>query len=157
MAVKSIKVNVGRQQLGARNTHSMSAAELGYATTMRRRSKEITDQLINILEQFEGVAEDVMIEALEPTFEKSQEYCPIDTGRLRASGYLEKTGSKGQPRVEMGYARGGNPYYAALVHENTFFRHAPPTKAKFLQDAVFEDLPAIYYRVASLYRGWAGT
>jgi hypothetical protein len=112
----------------------------------------LTSALIEVCDNFVNVSEDVMLEALQPTFEKARDvYCPEKTGDLRASGYLEKVGFRGQPRVEIGFARGGDPWYGLYVHEMTGYNHEPPTQAKFLQRAVMEDLNVIYQRLGAAY------
>lgn len=96
-------------------------------------------------------------EALEPAFEKSKVYCPKKTHDLVNSGYLKVRGrlraGVGGPQtiVEMGYAKGGFPYYALIVHEVMSYYHKPPTRAKWLQVAMQEEastvLPAIAARL----------
>lgn len=147
------RLNVGFGTAGATRSYP---TEAGYVESIKRQTKSMTDRLIDIMNQFKDVSEDLMVEALQPTFEKSQMYCPIDTGALRASGYLEKAGFRGNPRVEIGYARGGQPDYAVRVHENMEWNHAIPTRAKWLQAAVLEDTDAIYDRLGRLYKGWGG-
>lgn len=73
--------------------------------------------------------------------------CPIDTGTLRRSSGIELAEQIGPDivKVEMGYGYGDeiNPdtrrpaaEYAVPVHELVEAKHAPPTKAKFLEDPV---------------------
>ena len=96
--------------------------------------------------------------ALLPTFEKSQIYCPKETGALVDSGYIEVTGRLGhalggaEPSVEIGYGRNGNPPYALIVHEVLSHYHKPPTRAKWLERALQEDQHKILPRIASLLR-----
>lgn len=106
----------------------------------------------SLIDHIENVTPEILYEALEPTFELSQKYCPKDTGALRASGYLEITKFRGTPTVEIGYGKGGNPPYAATVHENMEYRHKDPTRAKWLQVALSEDAEAIQGRIVSRYR-----
>lgn len=126
--------------------------EPGYVASVEKQVRELTDILRSICDQFGDVTPEICRDALEPTFEKSKVYCPKDTHRLVNSGYLEITGFRGQPRVEMGYAKGGDPHYAVLVHENLNMHHQPPTQAKFLQRAVEEDLPDIAVRIGEGFR-----
>lgn len=107
---------------------------------------------IDLVEHLEGITPEILMDALEPTFEISQEYCPEDTGRLKDSGYLEITEFRGRPSVEIGYGRGGEPPYAATVHENMEWRHKAPTRAKWLQVALTEDEQNIQARLAYDYR-----
>lgn len=80
-----------------------------------------------------------IVDGLTPTLELARDtYCPIQTGALRESAYLEaKLGGQGV-EAEIGFARGGTPDYAVIVHENPAAYHKPPTQAKFLERAVNE-------------------
>lgn len=132
------------------------SSEQAYVSSMRRTSKGIVDMLMGVIDQFEEVTPEIMVDALEPTFELSKEYCPVDTGKLVNSGYLEVTSRGKAPRAEIGYGRGGVPYYAVLVHEATWIGHQPPTRSKWLQAAVMEDLGNIYNRLAEGYAAFMG-
>lgn len=70
---------------------------------------------------------------------KSKKQCPIDSGRLRASGRVHKPVQDMKGNVSMDLSYGTN--YAVYVHENLEAYHKPPTKAKFLEDPVREELP----------------
>lgn len=115
------------------------------------QAKQLTTTLLSILDQFQDVTPEIALSALEPTFAKSKMYCPKDTGRLVASGYLQVMGGKSRPRVEIGYGKGGIPHYTAIVHEDTGMAHKEPTRAKWLQAAVFEDLSQIEARLGGAY------
>ena len=149
MAVRPVSINVGLSRV----SKAVNPAEPAFVAQMQAQAKALTDSLLKIMKAFEDVSPDVMMEALQPTFDKSQIYCPVMTGELRSSGYLEVTSYRGSPRVEMGYAKGGNPRYAVYVHENVEAKHEPPTQAKFLQRAMEEDLPQMYYRLGEGYKG----
>jgi hypothetical protein len=128
------------------------ASESTYVRMANEAMKKIKADLEYIINETENVTPEIMLEALKPTFEKSKEYCPVDTGDLRGSGYLEITSFRGQPTVEMGYGKGGHPHYTAYVHENLEMRHEPPTQAKWLERAVNEDIGNIIDRVAEGYQ-----
>jgi hypothetical protein len=83
-------------------------------------------------------------------------YAPVLTGALRASGYLEKVGFRGKPRVEIGFGRGGDPDYAAFVHEAVDIPRRAPTRSKYLEAAVMEDLDQIYRRLGEGYKTFTG-
>lgn len=85
----------------------------------------------------------ILQKALEKPFKQSQVYCPKDTLDLVKSGRLtvERSSTKGRPATAtISYGSNGWPFYAAIVHEKTQNRHAPPTRAKFLEAAVREDM-----------------
>lgn len=129
----------------------MYPSEPRYAAAMAQTSKELTESLLDILTQFQDASPEIMIEALEPTLALAQEYVPFDTGELYNSAYLEDTSTKTIPRVEIGYARRGRPYYAMYVHEMVHIPHQAPTRAKWLQAAVMEDLDNIRQRLEHGY------
>src|SRR5690242_969348 len=56
---------------------------------------------------------------------------PIDTGGLRASGFVEKNGTGFKTQVTVGFTQP----YATFVHERMDLHHAAPTQAKFLESA----------------------
>lgn len=103
----------------------------------------ITRTLVNILSGAAKRSPNVIIKALRPAFKLSKTYVPVDTGALKKSGFLEKVRNPTAPGVQIGYGRYGRPHYAAVVHENLNVKHKPPTRAKFLQDAINESLGQI--------------
>ncbi len=132
--------------------NQMYPSEAGYAEAMAQTSKAITASLLDILDQFEEASPEIMIEALEPTLEITDALTPKDTGELVESHYLEETSFRGKPRVEIGYAKGGSPYYAMYVHEMVGIPHAEPTRSKFLQAGVMQDLDNIEKRLVIGYQ-----
>lgn len=147
---RGFTASVGRRSLrgqfsvGADATHTRDA---------RASMKSIIGAYKRLVRGMEDITPSVLLLALEPTFEKSQEYCPKDTGALVESGYLQITQFRGKPRVEIGYGLGGVPPYAAAVHENLEWKHKAPTRAKWLQVALEEDANEIENRIAAAYKG----
>lgn len=139
MAVRSVRARVGKSVIRGPMT---PASARKYTYQVRKQMESIERKLAAIIEKLRAQdLPDALIEALEPTYEKALDYTPVDTGRLLKSGYLEKApeGRK-RPRVELGFAKGGDPYYAVYVHELTQNYHRAPTRAKFLQSALEEDV-----------------
>lgn len=62
--------------------------------------------------------------------EKASKYTPYVTGKLLNSMYFRKYGD--------GMVVGYGADYATYVHEIGFYRHAEPTRYKFLEDAAIE-------------------
>lgn len=109
---------------------------------------------------------------------ESLEQCPIETGTLRRSArvgrldpggqirgrgnkYIGASGFSGDGHVILGYGFGDeiNPItrrpaseYALPVHEIIEAYHKPPTKAKFLEDPVFEHAEMMEPLLASYMR-----
>ncbi len=95
---------------------------------------------------------EVLMHALEPAFDLSQKWVPVDTGKLKSSGYLEILRRGKTPTVQMGYGKRGNPNYAIAVHENLVWRHKAPTRAKFLQEAINSEVGNINNRIVASFR-----
>lgn len=129
----------------------MYPSERGYVQQIRAQMKEVQAIVEDVMNQLEDITPEILIAALTPTKELAEYYCPKDTGALVESSYLEVTDTGKKPRVELGFAKGGEPFYAVYVHEITEYYHAPPTRSKWLQAAVMEDMNNIMYRVASGY------
>lgn len=149
----TVRLRVGK----IRTTAPKYPSEAGFVSSINAQLKDLANALQEVFDQFESASPEVMLAAVMPTFEKSQIYCPIDTGVLRESGYAEVTGTGKSPRVEVGYAKGGNPFYAVFVHEMTTVFHKPPTRSKWLQAALTEDLPSIETRLQQGYAAFMGT
>jgi len=153
MARRPLQLSVGRTTFRgplSGGSHQALAADLkasldGVLGNMR--------QVINVIE---GSTPEILAEVLQPTFDKSQVLCPVKNGTLKASGYLETRAGTRTAEVEMGYGRGGHPDYAIFVHEIPR-NHEEPTRDKFLQVPVEEDLPTFAERLASKVREVVGT
>lgn len=99
---------------------------------------------------FKGATPDVVHNALVPVFDKSQEYVPVRSGELKQSGQLNVTSAGDKVVGEITY---GNPiaWYAALVHEYVWLNHEPPTRAKYLQSALEEEIDNFMTSIALDY------
>lgn len=111
--------------------------------------KVFTDGFNGFVKHMDGQIPAILYESMHPTFRKSQTYCPFDTGKMLASGYMELRGTGRGAQLTIGYGKGGHPSYTAMVHENLEVHHAAPTRAKWLQVAIEEDSSEILRRVAA--------
>lgn len=148
---RTVDINIGKRSL-PHNYDPPYPSEAGYVEAMRAQSKAMTDALLGILKDLEEVSIPIMLDALAPTKALAEYYTPKDTHALVNSAYLVENSFRGKPRVELGFARGGHPHYAAYVHENLAMGHAEPTSAKFLERAMKEDMDNIRARI---YEGYA--
>lgn len=146
-----------KASVGSRRLHRYSDE------TMQAITRAVRGQMLNVVkdvrrwvEHMEQQAPEILVEALQPTFEKSQKYVPIDTGELKASGYLRVRKVATGAFAEMGYALGGKPHYAVVVHEDLEANHKSPTRAKFLQAALEEDSGDIERRIDKLLKRAGG-
>jgi hypothetical protein len=107
------------------------------------------EQITKWVQHVESNADEILSAALTPTFNKSKIYCPKDTLDLVRSARMEMTparrGGSGikEARLAISYGKGGNPFYAIYVHEMLSYKHEAPTRAKFLESAIKEDMPRI--------------
>ena len=139
-------------RVGSTRAFDKHPGERGYARAIAREFKGVENALHRLTKHLGDSAPGIMLDVLEPTFDLSQKYVPVDTGKLKGSGYLEITQFRGKPRVELGYGRGGSPGYAAIVHERTDLRHKEPWRAKFLEAAMVETLPQMLNRLKGEFR-----
>ena len=148
----SIKLRTGR--FAIRGT--LDPVSSNYTRQMRAQMKGIEANLKEVLSAIEEHSTGALDRILRPTFELSQKYVPVDTGALRDSGFLEVSNRSisGKSRVNatIGYGKGGKPSYTVFVHEMVEVPHKAPTRSKFLQAAIEEDLDNIRERVAEEYR-----
>jgi len=122
-------------------------SESGYVQQIRDQCREVEKIVADLINSVEGAMPDVILNALIPTKTLAEYYCPKKTGALVASSYLAVTDRGAKTRVELGFAKGGEPSYGVYVHEMVEFHHQPPTRSKFLQAAVNEDQENIRSRI----------
>ena len=109
----------------------------------------IRKRFVKVIEELQGVAPQVVLDALQPIKDRADYYCPVDTGALKASGYLVvRVASNEKIVAELGYGKGGRPPYAPIVHERTDVKHKSPTRAKWLQTALNEQIGLVPGRIA---------
>lgn len=108
---------------------TLSARE-GMRQVIARYNQLIRDLNVNTPE--------VLANALQPAFDKSQEYVPVKTGTLANSGVLEIDDDDPERIIASITYGDAEAWYAALVHEYTWLNHQPPTRAKYLQYALEE-------------------
>lgn len=147
--LRNVLAGVGAKRGSNRNPLSGAAlASSRYVPSMQAQMKAIIKSYAAIIANIENVVPDIMAEALEPTLDLAKKYCPKDTHRLVNSGYIEKRpAAKGSLNVVIGFAKGGDPDYAVLVHERVDIYHKPPTRSKFLEAALLEDMANVYVRI----------
>ena len=152
MVARSFRARVGRQRI----TKGLNPADASYTRSLRDQMKRVEENLSAVINQLEGVTAEVLEDALRPTFEKALSFTPVDTGDLKASGFLITRDSQKRVQAEMGFGKGGKPDYALRVHEDLNLNHKAPTKAKFLQAAVEEDIDKMAGRLVTAYKEKTG-
>lgn len=110
----------------------------------KKRYKEITSE--NYLKSHRGVEgfapgskvkskRGYLVKISRAIYIKSLYYCPIDTGKLKASATFTDNTDYGFCRITYGSNDIG---YAIYVHELLDREHIAPTQAKFLEDAALD-------------------
>lgn len=141
-----VQLSVGR----VRVTRAVAPSEPGYIEYIRSQMRDIQTVLLRTIKHIDGVTPEAIRFGLQPIFDESQRLVPVDWGILKASGFIETRKTSTGAVAAIGYGRHGKPPYAAFVHERMDLRHAPPTQAKFLEEAVFRKLD-VFRRRVSLY------
>jgi len=139
-----LQLNVGRQ----RRTSVVGPSESAYIGQIQAQLRLIRENMLKVTKHIENVTPEAIEFGLKPILEESQRLVPVDTGRLKRSGFVETRQTAGGTVAAIGYGRYGRPTYAAFVHENLNVRHAPPTQAKFLEVAVNTKIGDFGRRVA---------
>ena len=152
MVARSFRGRVGRQRI----TKGVDPSDASYTRGLREQMKQVEENLSVVINNLKDVTADVLDEALRPTFNKALEFTPVDTGDLKASGFLVTGGTRKRILAEMGFGKGGLPDYAVRVHEDLNLQHKAPTKAKFLQAALEEDIDKIPIRLKKAYKEKTG-
>ncbi len=128
-------IQVGRQRV----TRAVSGpGEAGYIRSIRAQMAIIQKNMLKLVKGIEGATPDAIRFGLQPIFDESQRLVPVDTSKLKHSGYVEvrTEGRSGRVRAEIGYGLYGRPFYAGIVHERLDLRHAKGKQAKYLEAAI---------------------
>lgn len=144
------KIDTGR--LGGRTSPGSFAFHRKQSTLSSRDSMaDINARYVAIIRQLRSVTGEALRQALEPVFEKSHVYVPVDKGNLKASGRVVISESNAG-RIS-GYIIYGDASarYAPIVHERTDLQHKSPTRAKFLQFAMEEEFDNLLATLAMTY------
>lgn len=81
-----------------------------------------------------------LFQEMSEIMSESHDECPVKFGRLKATGQVEEPIiMSGRTSCRMGYST----KYAIYVHEILENYHAPPTKAKFLEDPVNRNIDKV--------------
>ena len=147
------RFRVGPQRIA----QGLNPSSASYTRAIRSQMVSIEKGFTRLLDTVKATTPAAVEAMLRPVFDRSQILVPVKTGVLKASGYLEiRTGLGDRVVGEVGYGKGNNPPYAPFVHENLDAHHAVPTQAKFLEQAVNEELAGALDQAADVYRQTLG-
>lgn len=148
----SVRFPVGRVRID----RFVSSAEAGATRDARASMDRVAKNLKRVIAAIENASPAGLAYALEPIYETSQELVPVDTGKLKRSGYIDARKTGRGIVAEVGYGKGGNPHYTAFVHERLDIYHKPPTQAKFLEEAVNQHQHEVLDRYAQFMKRGLG-
>lgn len=157
-AVPASQLTVGYSRLPSK-TSSGSRADFNKMYTKEARSsmEGIVTRFRALITSLKNATPAALEEALSPTFDKAKLYCPKKTGALvRSAEMVTRVGDNGTASVQISFGQNGVIHYAAIVHERTDLHHVPPTRSKFLQAAVEEDLNKMKRRFSAALKRLAG-
>lgn len=149
---RQARFKVGRQRLGA----GVRPSEADYTRQIRAQMKQIEDNLMKVIRGIEGLTPEALEYGVQPIYDLSQVYVPRKTEALANSGSIDASVTSRGARVVVSYGKGGEPEYAVFVHEMVDYYHAPPTQAKFLEQAVNEEVGNVRDRVAEFLKDRTG-
>lgn len=152
MTAIAFRPRVGLASIGK----GVDSTHADFTRSVREQMQGVIKEYTRFVEHLDEQGPDILRDALEPTFQMSQDIVPHKTGTLKNSGYLETDHTRGRTVVEMGYARGGNPDYAVIVHEDPDKFHPEPTQYKFLQQPLEQDMDNVQRRIFLGYRRASG-
>lgn len=153
MATKSpVHLSIGR----VRVTKAASPSEAYYIQSIRQQMSAISTRLHRVVQHIDKVTPEATKFGLQAIYDESQKLVPVDTGRLKASAFIETRKTARGAEAFLGYGKAGDPPYAGIVHERMDFYHQPPTQAKFLEEAVFRRIQDFRRRVEGYMKGLFG-
>lgn len=150
MAARLARFRVGPQRI----TAGVSPSQAGYARQIRSQMESVERSYTRLIGTLRSDTHEAVRRMLQPVFDRSQELVPVKTGVLKASGYIEtrRRGRGGNQVIgEVGYGKGNIPPYTVFVHENLDVHHAPPTQAKFLEQAADEHIADMLDQAGHVY------
>ncbi len=150
MARIRIRGSIGLRRISFKSSRVSrhTPASVARATRKTRESiRRVVENFGKVVKGIREVTPDALRAALEPVLRRSQELVPVDTGALKNSAFLDVDTVGSTIKVGIGYAKGGTPTYAAIVHEDLTAVHMPPTRAKFLETAFNEQSGEIEDRI----------
>lgn len=112
--------------------------------SMRMNFDKLELKFREAAEKVPDKVDDAVQDHVEKVFEQTQVRVPRESGRLAATGKVEKTthGEKKSAKITYGEPGEGKGVvdYAAAVHEILHAKHVPPTGAKFVEQPLIESI-----------------
>lgn len=149
---RRVRLTVGRQRLGK----GVRPSEAGYTRAIRAQMQSIEDNITRAVEGIKDLTPEALEYGVQPIFDESQRQVPVKTHALKDSGFIDTSITSKGARAVVAYGKGGKPGYGVFVHEMVDYYHAPPTKAKFLEDPANAHMDEVPERTAKFIRDRMG-
>lgn len=133
---RPVRFRAGVKRLTQRFEATQHPTTVNITRDLREQFKVIEDNLARVINTIKEATPEALDFALEPIFLQASEWVPIDKGPLSESLVLETSQTSAGAFGGIGFGIGESASYAVIVHEDMNVFHAPPTKAKFLEDAI---------------------
>lgn len=148
---KNFSADFGSKLPGKVKTGSPAFYRKVTTKSARTSMSEIIKRYSDLITSLELATPTILANAMQPVYNRSQIYVPKKSGALMASAQLTVgTDERGRPMISLTYGDAETPY-AALVHELVYLNHESPTRAKYLQNAMEEELDSFLTSVAVDY------
>jgi hypothetical protein len=105
--------------------------------------KLLADAIARIPSNFPNLLEKAIYEEANVIFNESQKLVPVDTGALRASGFVHAPKNENNRTFVRVTYGGPAAHYALYVHENLYSTHTAPTQAKYLETPLYRQVPVL--------------
>ncbi len=149
---RPVRFRLGLKRITGNTRATQHPSAVGSTLGIRAQMKALEDTIAKVIRETEDATIEALGFALQPIDTRMHELVPVDTGDLIESSYYEFRQGAAGPEAELGFARGGVPFYATMVHENLEVHHEAPTQAKFLEQAVAENIDQIQERMLEYLR-----
>lgn len=120
-----------------------------------RGARKILKNLRIISRRYEGALGSAIYLQAQSIMAQSKRLVPVDTGRLRATGYVGPPENRGLFRIQV--QAGYGTEYAVPVHEDMDARHSPGLTAKYLEKPTKAAAPKAAQRIAKWTRQFMET
>lgn len=109
--------------------------------------KEIVESLTALRDRAPAELAEGIWRFASTVMNESAKICPVDTGFLRGSRYINKPVMyEDEINLNLGYSA----EYAIYVHENLLAQHKPPTQAKFLEVPLIQHAPEMLEEIVQI-------
>lgn len=151
MAISNFRADFAPRLPGGVKANSRAAFRKSSTQNARQDMAEIIRRYETLIRHLENITPQILFNAVQPVRNRAAVYVPKKTGALAASERIQFGVSEGgKPMVSLTYGD-ESAWYAAIVHEMVGLNHESPTRAKYLQAALEEEMDAFLTSVTVDY------